>query len=97
MSFTISGVTFYQAALRRLVPDHSQGTPFRYDAQVLSEPTNAYDPNAKKVIVGGELVGYIPKGMTSKVPDGLCKVDISYWDDQSMYTVSYYDPNNYRF
>lgn len=68
--------------------------------ELIPEPTNPYDPNAIKVVVDGEHVGYIKKGSCASVlklinKDCIEKIDcwivggekkwIHVWDDEGHY------------
>lgn len=54
------------------VYEYEQITTFK-DVQVVEEPDNEYDPNAVKVLYKGVCVGYIKKGITSRVKNLLKK------------------------
>ena len=60
---SVVGVTFrdgYPGNLLRL--DSRIGEDISHGTATLErEPTNPYDPNAVKVVVGGEHIGYVPK------------------------------------
>ena len=53
----VRGTTFRADAIARVV---RQGVRV---ARLVPEPTNAFDPNAVKVIVNDEHVGYLPRGL----------------------------------
>lgn len=63
------------------------GTTFRHDAvkgvmhhskvEIEPEPDNPHDPNALKVLVSGEHVGYVPRGSKPISPDA--KVNLLKW------------------
>jgi len=60
--FEVVGESHYQPALARLCGGHSRaGHDLECRAQLMPEPTNAYDANALKVMIGGALVGYVPR------------------------------------
>ncbi|MFD0783443.1 HIRAN domain-containing protein [Micromonospora azadirachtae] len=40
----------------------SYGTEVERDVYLIPEPTNRFDPNAVKVVYGGQTLGYLPKG-----------------------------------
>ena len=87
MPFSISGVSFRQNEITTLIGAHQ--LPVIFNANIVPEPDNKYDVNAKKVMVGEYHVGYIPKGMTRGITDGLCQVEISYWNFKNIFIVNY--------
>lgn len=81
----LAGVTFKQNELRGLM--HSQKQTAYFKAQIVAEPTNAFDPQAKKVVCHGLPVGYIPKFLTKNFPEQDCEIEIHWWDEKSIYIV----------
>jgi hypothetical protein len=64
------GESHYQAALARICGGHSRhGHELDCRALIIPEPTNAYDPNARKVVINGALVGYIPRDQAERLRD----------------------------
>jgi hypothetical protein len=56
------GVSHYQGALRRIAGAAGAGPVRReVDAALVPEPTNPHDPNAVRVEIDGELVGYLSR------------------------------------
>jgi hypothetical protein len=60
---TVAGTTFHAEAVKR-----AKGC-----VALVREPTNVYDPNAVRVEIGGEHVGYVPRGTTVS-PDAVAHV-----------------------
>jgi hypothetical protein len=99
MSFSIAGVSFRQWAITQIVTaivedgaDITAVDITNIPGKIVSEPDNKFDPAAKKVTIAGRHVGYIPKGMTATIPDGDCKLSISYWSEKKWYLVRYILP-----
>jgi len=70
------GESHYQAALARICGGHSRhGHELDCRALIIPEPTNAYDPNALKVMINGALVGYIPRDQALRLREQAEAVD----------------------
>lgn len=58
----VAGESHYQQALRDLCGgDPQQPVRREFEALLVPEPDNAFDPNAVRVEIGGRLVGYLPR------------------------------------
>lgn len=58
----VAGESNYQAALEAACGGRQRdGVEHACTATLRAEPANPYDPNAIRVEVGGELVGYLPR------------------------------------
>ena len=67
-NFPVVGEGRYQEALARIAGGHNRdGHAHLCEATLIPEPSNAYDPKAIQVIIGGEPVGYIPKERTDRL------------------------------
>lgn len=72
------GESNYQAALARICGGHSRyGHELDCRALIVPEPTNAHDPNARKVVISGALVGYIPRDQAVRLKELTEAVDRS--------------------
>ena len=58
----IAGISHHKKALYALDLNKDD-----YVVELIEEPTNKYDPNAIKVIVDGQHIGYIPAKKCAKV------------------------------
>lgn len=62
MRVEVAGEASYRDAIQRVCGGPSRdGVEFDCDAILVPEPGNPYDPNAIMVMVGDELVGYLPR------------------------------------
>ena len=67
-TFPVVGESRYQDALGRIVGGHNrEGHSHQCEATLIPEPTNPYDPQAIKVFIDGEPVGYIPNERTARL------------------------------
>ena len=78
----VAGVSYRQRELRELMK--SKTTTAFFTAEIVEEPTNNFDPNAKMVICEGYHIGYIPKESVSRYNTS-CVVEVSWWDTKSIY------------
>lgn len=63
MTFTIVGMYFRSPAEQYALETAPVGTP----VVLVPEPTNRFDANAVKVMIGESHVGYVPRTMTREV------------------------------
>ena len=67
--FKVAGISYHReecrAAERLYGSVGSLDDETRHNVKLIREPTNAYDPNAIKVIVSGHHIGYVPWDLTS--------------------------------
>lgn len=64
----VRGESRFRPALRRLTgKQHPAGYLIPVEASLVREPANAYDSNAFRVEVGGELVGYLAREVAAQV------------------------------
>jgi hypothetical protein len=79
----VAGVSFKQNELKALMSSKNETVIFK--AIIENEPTNSYDPNAKKVICNGYHIGYIPKDLTQIYSEKEYDVEIYWWKSKYMY------------
>lgn len=64
----VVGEGSYQDAIERIAgPKEPEGKQMLVGATLRCEPSNEYDPNAVRVEVMGQLVGYLPRDLAAKV------------------------------
>jgi len=75
--FFIAGIKFHD--LHKVISDISEGD----ELNLVPEPTNQYDSNAVKILLGDVMLGYVPKTFSAQVsakleadPDLCCTVTI---------------------
>ena len=64
---SVAGTTFHEEAVRRAVARGPATPPV-----LVAEPDNAHDPNAVRVEIGGERVGYWPRGRSVRLDARMC-------------------------
>jgi len=79
----LSGISFRQGELKKLM--NSQTETCYFKANIEDEPTNKFDPNAKKVVCNGYHIGYIPKELTSSIKETECNIEVYWWTSKYMY------------
>jgi hypothetical protein len=84
---SVMGVSYRQNIIKAAIKGKT--LPTILTGEVVSEPDNKYDINAKKIMLNDCHVGYIPKELTSEITDGPCQLEISYWEFKNMYLVKY--------
>jgi hypothetical protein len=57
----VAGESHYQDALRAIAGDAGGQVRLEREATLVPEPDNPHDANAVKVLIGGRLVGYLPR------------------------------------
>ncbi len=63
----VVGESRYQRALTRLAGGkRRESQRIRTNGEVRREPNNPFDPNAVQVLIGGEVVGYLPREEAAK-------------------------------
>lgn len=71
----IVGESFYKEALRRVANAERGEEPARqHVAQLIPDPTNAYDRNAIKVVISGEHVGHLPRELAALVAPAISEL-----------------------
>jgi hypothetical protein len=74
----VAGTTYRQDALWRVAIKRGRGIQHEgYKAKLVPEPRNQHDPNAVKVMLGRQHIGYIPKRMTSSYRAGVYHCELS--------------------
>jgi hypothetical protein len=64
----IVGESHYQQHLERLVGRrHPEGVQIECEAELYLEPNNPYDPNAVRVDIGGQAVGYLARELAPQM------------------------------
>jgi hypothetical protein len=75
----VVGTQSYQDALWRVVGPPTSGPDSRADwqgeAALEPEPANRYDRNAVRVVVGGEPVGYLDRGLAARLQPALLDLE----------------------
>jgi hypothetical protein len=62
----VAGTSYYQAAIAAVVgAPRPGGYDQRMQAALVPDPSNAYDSNAVRVIIGGRHVGFMPRDRTA--------------------------------
>jgi HIRAN domain len=61
----VAGESHYQEALRAIAGTAPGPVRHEATAHLVPEPENAYDPNAVRVEIGGEKVGYVPRDLAA--------------------------------
>lgn len=76
MTVEVHGESHYQRALERAAGGRSDhGAHFQCAARLIREPTNRYDPNAVRVEVQGQTVGYVSRDDVEEIQPMLQKLD----------------------
>jgi hypothetical protein len=57
----VAGESHYQDALRAIADGADGEVRLEREATLVPEPDNPHDANAVKVLIGGRLVGYLPR------------------------------------
>lgn len=62
-SFEVAGVVHHKQDIAKVIPS-VRGEPETLEVPAIlrRDPANAFDPNAVEVLIGGQLVGYVPRG-----------------------------------
>jgi hypothetical protein len=89
LMYTAAGVTYRQPQISAWVETQPRSTRHYTQGKIVSEPENAFDPNAKAILVNGVRFGYVNKMIVDKFEEGLCNIMISYWDQENIYLVKY--------
>jgi hypothetical protein len=79
----ISGTSYFPEEISRLFRKYSFEQIL---GEVCSEPTNPVDTKAKAVYIENELIGYIPKELVDRFPEGQYAVSFCYFQTIKMKT-----------
>lgn len=97
----VAGTEYRQEAIKKAVIQLCKEAGDEYDpedfcqdeipASLIPEPDNAHDPNAVKVVIKRQHVGYLPRSLAASYPGGnkRCKAEISGGEDDYQVSISH--------
>lgn len=97
----VAGVEYRQDAIKKAVLQLCKDSGDEYDpedfcqdeipASLIPEPDNEHDPNAVKVVIKRQHVGYLPRALAASYPGGnkRCKAEISGGEEDYQIAISY--------
>lgn len=97
----VAGTEYRQDAIKKAVIQLCKDSGDEFDpedfyqeevsASLIPEPDNEHDPNAVKVVIKRQHVGYLPRSLAASYPGGnkRCKAEISGGEEDYQVSISY--------